>query len=479
MRRSSPAAALHRRQNERRAERAEATAQAAQDRVAGMMRRFEAASDTRFGKAHWGRMTSDSLHHMLVADLATLRRRCGYEIQNNSTLKGMVESYKDDIVGKDGPRLQIISEDKDWARRAEAVWRDWWAMPDVNRRWSGPDLLRIGVGKCWDCGEFFWQQVDDPAGVGPVTLRLQAIPARRIETPLDSLGGTVSLGVQVGDIGEVQGFHITRTDPITGMPRDSRYVEAGRMLHFFVPEDEEQYRGVPFAAPALPVIAELRDYDREVLAAARMAAMLALLLYTEHKPDDADPVVLGGDDSWELEAGVGKALPPGYKAEQLRPQQPMQIYAEYKRERQAEIGRASCMPGMIVRLDSRDHNYSSARFDSQAYDRHIAAHQGMLERVILNRLLGDVLREAWLARGIEPTPADMRVVWVWPKRPHVDPVKESVAANNRMKGGTTCQADECADLGKDVEEVRTKRQEEGLPSGPEWAQPKETARATT
>lgn len=419
-------------------------------------RGFNAASSDRLTKNHWGSATSSSINQDLISELETTRNRIRFERQNNGILEGMVKSNALDVVGPDGPRLQIATADTAWAAAAERIWNDWAAMPDIAGRLSLADFLTLDVRMDWDCGESFKLEVTDPTARGPVKLRLQDIHPRRIETPVGSPMGDLldtTLGVRRARTGRPISYYVREDrDTEFGQYIGLVYTEvrADNVIHDFAIDEPGQVRGVPALAACLQVVAQLRDWDRDVQQSMRMAAMLGMLLTCDSAPGQA-AIELNG--SVDLAAGTATALPPGYDAKQIEPAQPGQKYNDFRNAKLAEIGRPAAMPLMMVNLDSSDHNYSSARFDSQTYDRTVQARRGRMRRRTLDRLVGKVIQEATLAGVLKPRPRDATYNWIWQPRPHVDPVKEGVAHNMRIENGTLSKSEVCALNGNDWDTV--------------------------
>jgi hypothetical protein len=68
-------------------------------------------------------------------------------------------------------------------------------------------------------------------------------------------------------------------------------------------------------------------------------------------------------------------VPPGWKPWQYSASQPPVQYPDFRAERHRELGRPFGMPLLMVRLDSSKHNYSSARLDTQTYNRTVSGIQ--------------------------------------------------------------------------------------------------------
>jgi lambda family phage portal protein len=432
-------------------------------------RAWNAADDDRLTKNHWGNTQSVAINQDLVSDLVTMRQRTRWERQNNGILEGMVTSNAMDVVGPRGPTLQVSTTDSAFRERAEQLWREWWAMPDLNGQLSGVDMLVQDIRSEWDNGESLKQRVNDPTARG-IQLRLLAIAPRRLESPMGTAVsglGNITLGVTRSATGKPLSYWIredsdSEFNPSLGM----RYVEvpARNLIHDFEIQETGQARGIPLLASCLQVVAQLRDWDKDVQQAMRMAAMLAVFFTTTDK--EARPITLDG--GIDLESGQATALPPGYDAKQMQPAQPGQKYNDFRDAKLGEIGRPRGMPLMMVKLDSAGHSYSSARFDGQTYQRTVEARQARMERVTMSPLFADVMREAQLLGLIGRTPADLRIGWVWPRRPHVDPGKESDAIHQRLEDGTIDQAAACAEYGMDADVVRERRVAQGMSAGPTW-----------
>lgn len=436
-------------------------------RVQSVMRGWAGADDDRLTKGHWGSASSTSINQDLVTDLHTTRNRARWERQNNGILEGMVGTNALDVVGPQGPILQFLSDDKDYVKRAEAAWLEWWEMPDLNNQMSGPELLIQNVRSEWDNGESMAQVVNDP-GAENVQMRLLTIHPRRVESPY-GVGATdlldITLGVRRTRTGRPLSYFV-REDIDSEFRFATGYhfteVPAANMLHDYQIQEPGQARGIPLLAACLQVVAQLRDWDRDVQQAMRMAAMLGMFFHTPHAGEE--PIDFTG--SVDLESGVGMALPPGWEPKQMQAQQPGQKYNDYRDAKLGEIGRPAGMPLMTVKLDSSGHNYSSARFDGQTYQRCVEYRQARMGRVTMNPILRRWRQEAELMGTLPRRPADLRHRWIWPKRPHVDPKKEADAFHQRLMDGTIDQDDMCAEYNLDVGMVRAKRVAAGLPAGP-------------
>lgn len=421
------------------------------------LRRWEAAETTRLNLAHWAKAVARPINVDLKADLANLRARCAYEVANNPIVEGMISTHATDLIGHSGPTLQVQyeGEDREYEEQLEAAWLTWWEDVDRNGEVSGSDMLEQWIRMWWLTGEMLAQIVTEGEGDEAKTKLLNLHPSR-LSTPTSAVGDQkIVMGVERDKYGKPLKYHVTGADGQLASVPDP--IDAEYIIHEFRRLEPGQARGVPWLACVLPTVADLRDYDAQVLDAARAAADHGVLLHTNHP--DSEFFNMSSSESYDIERRRMVTLPPGWDATQMTPQQPSTTYGAYRKERHLDLGRPVNMPGMIVRLDSSGHNYSSARFDNQLYHRGNIKIEGWIERRILNRLVKLVEREARLAKEITAQrPPGVRNVWTWPVPPHVDPSKEAKAEQTRLESGTLSLSMAAAAHGISVDELIAQRQ---------------------
>ncbi|HBF33128.1 TPA: hypothetical protein DDW35_01065 [Candidatus Sumerlaeota bacterium] len=419
------------------------------------LRRWESGQHNKHDDEHWRGAHDTNINADISGYQTTLRIRSTHEIANNPILEGIVRTHQIDVVGANGPTLQVQSENTTYNEARERVWRNWWKTPDAQERRSGVDILRQWIYMLWACGESLEQLVTVKDAKGPVKLRLLAIHPRRLITPMSHAGEqNIALGILLDELGRAKSYFIANENRFGDFdwisPTDAKEIPASDILHFFQSDEPDQIRGVPLAASVLQTIADLRDFDREVLDATRSAANSGILL--ECVDPSAEAVELAGGSSMPIRRRQISALPPGYRMVQIQANQPSAQYVDFRHERMAEMGRPVGMPLMMVRADSGDHNYSSARFDGQIYARGLTVFQSRIGNH-LTRLESLVTREAELAGMLPPAPKDISVNWRFEPIPHADPSKESKAMQMRMQNLELSWSELIAMNGKDPETV--------------------------
>lgn len=438
------------------------------------IRRWESAETSRLNSAAWSKASDASINRDIESEAKTLRARSIYELSNNATVKGVIETQVIDIVGSAGPTLQIQSEDPVWNDAVEQVWNDWWAKAELTGRMSGPETLRVNIRTLWPCGEFLEQIVVDDAAKTPLKTRIQLIHPRRLDSspfgPRPAGDERSIAGIRIARDGRPLGYTIVDGFDDVGYTAvgSAREIPPSDIIHWFRYDEPDQVRGVSWLAPVLQEVNDLRQFDVATLDAARMFADFAVGIYSDN-PEIA-PVTLDAGQTSSWKRRQINALPPGWKPIDLSPNQPTTQYKQFRHEKLRAIGRAVNMPLMTVLLDSGDHNYSSARFDAQVYWRGNQVIQAALTDAKLNRLLPVILAEARLVAAGGRTGIPIRLAgdqplgwwpkWTWPVPPHVDPNREAQADESRLKQGTTTKADICARNGSDFETVESQRDRE-------------------
>ena len=420
-------------------------------------RRFESGDTHRLNQAHWRDADDQSVNVWLASQLATIRARATYEARNNGMILGLVNTHADDIVGPDGPQLQVISDDDAYNTALERAWQDWFYAPTHKPNVSGTALLKLWVRSLWKSGEFLAQIITDPSAAGPIKMRIRPIHPRRLQTPVAMSGnGDTFLGIRFDALGRPAQYFLTNPTRF-GVSQldmgDFLTVPPDLVIHEFLAEEEDQARGVPWLNPALQPAADLRDYDDQVQDAARQIADQSALLYTDHP----DAEIWTEPDSMDIERRTIKMVPPGWKPFVYSATQPPVQYPEYRAERLRETGRPMGMPLMIIRLDSSKHNYSSARLDTQVYRRAVGGIQYWLSGTessygTLNRLADEIAREGrFTIPGLRKRPERVRYQWTWAQLPHVDPKKESDAETVGLDNLTISLTDALAARGRTLE----------------------------
>ncbi len=411
------------------------------------LRRYEAAKADRLNAHQWTDAGDQHLNSDLTLDLDTLRSRVMIELENNPFLQGVVDTHVTDVVGSFGPTLQVISENDTFNSLLEAGWREFWKKPDLNRVYFGTDFLDLAVRNLWTQGCWLWQRVTDRTVDGPNKLRLLEVHPRRLSSPVGGADHNIILGIERNETGRPIAYYLRDALPgelsaIGALSIEPKRFSAENIIHRFPRLETSQVDGCPWLASCLQVAADLREYDAQVLEAARAAADHMVLLTTDH--DDAPFFEV--NESVSFQRRQIRTMPPGWKANQMKPEQPATNYVEFREERHREFGRAIGMPLMLIRLDSRKHNFASARFDAKQYVRKLRKLQGWIGYATLDELLDDVRME----HNLRAPSGGYIAEWTWPIPEFSgDPGRDAKANDIKLRNASGTLREILGERGKD------------------------------
>lgn len=416
--------------------------------VGNLSRGWEAAETSRLNAGHWSNVSSsDDINADLQMDLKTIQQRARHEAINNGIVEGALETHATDVVGDDVPGLQMLTDDNSFNEEVEQLWEEWIESCEHQQGLALADLMHGWVGQWWFHGEFLVQEL---IGRRAKDYRLHDLGAELID--INHLAENIVLGVELDKRKQVVAYWIA--DPTR--PDKRERLSADYAVHAFRRRFSGQLRGIPVLGSSLQPTADLRDYDDQVMDAARAAADQALWMISDHP--DAEFAKVNPGTVVETRRRQWRHAMPGWKPFQMQANQPMVNYVDFRKERQREVGRPAQMPLLVLRQDASGHNYSSARFDANGYWRAVSRFQRFLERRTINKFLRRLIRLAVLDGSIRPGPDRQVFSWTWPKPPAIDAVKERLAERIGMENGTLSYSSACAANGQRADRMIKQRQ---------------------
>ena len=176
-------------------------------------------------------------------------RQAEYEISSNPVMEGMVNTFKTDVVGPQGPSYRVQSRNPSTTPRGKRSGDDWARHAGANRQLSLVEILNSWVGSLWKAGEFGTQMITDPDAPGPIKMRLLPVHMHRLLTPPEMLGDpAVALGVRRDANRNPVCYYVTEPytfgpfEVYTGEFKTVRYED---FIHGYRFDEEDQVRGVP------------------------------------------------------------------------------------------------------------------------------------------------------------------------------------------------------------------------------------------
>lgn len=430
----------------------------------------------RLNNGHFARAHGQSINEDLHAWLPSLQAWCAFEYARNPLFQGVVNTFRDDVVGRDGPLLQVASDDKAFNDAVEEAWWEVFQDPDPSHRISGVEAMKSWVSGLLLAGAYV-NIMTTVRRDAPISFGWRSVHARRLQTPAQFSGDPqVAFGHRFDDDGAPVEYYLAK--PISygatayaGI--DYQTIPATAVQHCYMPLESEQLAGCPLMAVSLEAAADLRDYDKHVMEAAKLAAAHAFGLEQQGSPEkqiDPDPIPGGG---YSIQPGEVAVAPGGWKFSSLPSTQPTAQYTDFRRERGAELGRAIHMPLLVVFLTAADANFASAQYEGTVYTDGVGAVQGFLERRSLNPfIIKGVIPELALRTGLR-VPAKYELIWTWNKPAHANIEKFVKAIDTMVRLGIIAPSDGAAMVGRDWDKVVAARkkcneqlEEAGLPKAP-------------
>jgi lambda family phage portal protein len=448
---------------------------------------FDAAQTNTENENHWA--NADALSADRAASKAvrtTLRKRGRYEVANNSYARGIVNFLASDCIGTK-VRLQFTATDQNTNKRvgrqdvllsredASFIEGEFFAWAQECHLF---DLLRtLRAARCID-GESFGVLTFNPRLSAPVKLAVRDLEADYVTAgdPFRANSSTYLDGIRYDRYGNPTYYEVLKNHPgdYYTYNDDFEAIRSDLVFHLYLRERPGQRRGISELTPALPLFAMLRRWTLASVAAAETAADLAAILFVRdgmaaEAADSETPF-----DTIPIEPRVMMTLPEGWDMKQFDPKQPISTYKEVKRELLGEICRCTGLPVHLALNDSSEHNYASARMDTQGYIKTRRVDRDRVEAqaldVIWNAWLAEaVLIDGYLPQRVRSRFTDWSHTWMFDGDEHVDPLKEAGALKIRLDSFAETLSQYWAGRGKDWEEMleqigreRAKMEELGL-----------------
>ena len=415
--------------------------------------RYDSAQTTDDNRRHWA--NADALSAEAAGSTVTrttMRNRARYEVANGCYAQGIILTLANDVIGT-GPRLQMLSEDHHANSIIEQHFSAWCKMTRLAEK-----LRTMRIAKAQD-GEAFAIMQSNENLAGEVKLDIRQIEADQVTTPDLNLINVKDAtdGIVFDQYGNPKTYHVLKYHPGGVIPTnilEYDKIAAASMIHWFRVDRAGQVRGISELAPSLELFAQLRQYAQATLDAAKMAALMPVVMRTSLPPEN---VAAAGPDGagWfgeelELPRNMMVFAPEGWEPYQMKMEQPSTTYDNYYQSRVAEAARPWSMAKNVALGDSSGYNYASGRLDHQTYFKAIKVERTQCEINVLDRIF-----EAWLAEAARvynfSTIDGHEHSWFWDGWEHVDPAKDETAKDKRLGNGTATYASEYAKTGKDWE----------------------------
>jgi lambda family phage portal protein len=427
-------------------------------------------------------------------------------VRNSGWSAGAVTRWVDNIVGSGfrlsaRPDYRALGQPPEWAAEwapdVEGRFRIYAEDPDHWMDAARHDNLSGMLGQAcrhdFVDGESFaavlW--IDDKP-FGKYATTFQMLDPDRVTNPNQTFDTPrLRAGIAIDDYGAASGYWVRAAHPADWpqtteafrwefVPRETDFGRR-QMLHSYEKARAGQLRGVSAFAPIIERLKMIDKYDKVELQAAVFNAIMAAYIESPFDHDMLDETLSTG------QVGQYQTQRAAYHKENRITLGGLAIPKLYPGEKLCLRNIASAV-GLTYEQLSQDWsstNYSSARASLLEVWRGFLRVRQRISDQVATPVFSLWLEEA-IHRGDVKLPkgapdfytakaAYCRVKWIGPPRGWVDPVKEGQAAQIRMNLNVSTLEDECAEQGKDWEEVLHQRKREldlidslGLPR-PAWA----------
>lgn len=417
-------------------------------RVAGeRLRHYEAASHSRRTKG-WKRTAADANTVQAVAR-TELRLHARDLLRNNGYAKRARNTIRNNVVGW-GTRVR--SPDA----RAREVWAQWAdetsCDADGNLTFAGVEALVMG--HVFADGEVLVRRrVRRPSDGLAIPMQLQVLEADYLDNSRDTTqtmsGGRIVQGIEYDAIGKRVGYWIFDSHPgSTEGASTSKRVPASEIHHVFEVERAGQGRGVSWLGAAIVDLKDLSDYDDAELVKQKIAACFAAFVVDTDggglgvgKEDEKEPELRG------LEPGMIQSLPGGRDVRFASP--PSVTDASFTARALRRVAAGIGITYEDLTGDYSQVNFSSARMGRQAHEGNVKTWQRDLTMPFVARVWGWAMELLVIGGQIPEVPL---VTCTPAPLPMLEPDKEALSAQRRVRGGMATFSEIVREQGEDPDE---------------------------
>ena len=446
---------------------------------------------------HAGSADSD-----LEGELGTITTRARDLVRNNPIASGAAATLKDNVIGHQmrlsaQPKGRLLGWDKDkastWSNNTEDQFATWADSTECDAARSQTFLgltLQAFTGAMIN-GDSFGLVMWLPRPDGRWSTRIQTIESDRVATPPWLMHDkTIRGGVKVDAFNAPVGYWIQKQHPgdnlllHTASKDNWEYVTeftplgTRRVIHLFEKERSGQSRGKSIFTSVMREFKMLGEYLGYELQASMLNAMIARMIKTDMSPDSVAELFGDGMDDGSYYATASKSInqrsmkgtggkfqviPAGFVMDESAPVRPNAAFGEFVESIDRVIAAGLNIPYELLLKDFSKTNYSSARASLIEAWRFFHSKRRWLQDQWVNPIY-----EVWMEEAVDLDRVDApdfyqnkfaytACRWVFSGRGSIDPVKDAKAAELRLKMSHSTQQEECAELGKDYEDVQNQR----------------------
>lgn len=406
-----------------------------------------------------GRRTDNWVRNAWDADVAlrgaaqTLRFHARDLMRNNGWAKRARAVISNNTVGT-GILPKAVGAPDGVNQAAMKLWKSWAATVECesDNRQTFYGIQRLMMKHLVTDGEVLLRKRPRKLRDGlSVPLQLQVLEADYINTGMTALtsdaGGPIIQGIEFDKLGRRAAYWLWTNHPGSGRNIEPvKRVAAEEVIHLYDVERGGQTRGVSWLAAAVVNLKDLDEYDDAELVKQKIAACFAAFV----TDTDGSAVPIGdteeGDDSIEeLQPGMIHQLPPGKTIVTASPPTMASdsLPARTLRKFAAGIG----VTYEDLTGDYSNVNFSSGRMGRLAHQAQVTAWQQDMMIPILCTGVWDWVMSTAVDFGLLPEAPTAE--WTTPALPMLEPDKEGLALQRRIRAGVLTQSEAIREQGYD------------------------------
>lgn len=390
------------------------------------------------GNAIWGR------------DGRRLRDVSRDMIRNNAHAARAADTVVNSVIGSG----IIPSIDGDNAEVIDQVLREFCdtTQIDADGRHTLYGIQRLAMKTVFEAGEVLIRRRRRRLIGGlAVPFQLQVLEPDFLDASKDGRlpnGNLAVQGVELDALGRRVAYWLFDVHPASlyGRVPQSNRVDARSVIHMFRSERPGLQRGIPWLAPVIRELQDLRDYKDFQLVRQKVAACFAAFIYDNEFIDNVD------DDDMEstalsetLNPGVFEYLPPGKDVKFTDPPD----VGDFEGFVRGNLRGSAAALGITYEAmtgDLSNVNFSSARMGRIEMDRNVAVWQ---DTMVIPQMCMPIAN--WILEALGEAGRPLK--WTAPRKMLVDPAREVPAMVKEVKAGLRSRRDAIRSLGYDVETV--------------------------
>jgi lambda family phage portal protein len=444
----------------------------------------------------------------LLGELPRITTRSRDLVRNNPIAAGVEQTLNDNIVGAQlrlsaQPQYRLLGKDKNWSTNWGNITEDEFATwgdtteCDASRTQTFLGLTTQALSGALINGDALALVMWLPRADSRWATRLQMIESDRLATPPWLITkSNVRGGIEQDEFGAPIAYWITKKHPgdkaglfhagmgtLSPNQDDWQRIPAftpwgrRRVIHLYDKKRSGQSRGKSIFASVMREFRIAGEYLGHELQAAASNALIAAFLESDLNAEQVAELFGSGiaeaTSYWKtvcdsthrkkMEGGMMLNLPLGAKLSGYNPNRPNTAFDSFMESVMRHLAAGLNMPYELVLKDFSKTTYSSARAALLEAWRYFQTKRRWLRDQWL-----DPIYECWLEEAINENRVEApdyyknryaynRCRWIFSGRGWVDPVKEVVAVEKRLALCISTQQDECAEQGKDFQEVQDQR----------------------